>query len=41
MMEHHSHIRMEAKRKALEQVDRAREEKRQQAEAQAQPETVQ
>jgi len=41
MMEHYSHIRMEAKRKALEQVDRAREAGRQQAQEQSQRETVQ
>jgi hypothetical protein len=41
LLEHYSHIRIAAKRKALDDLVKQREEKRQQPQAHRQPEPVQ
>jgi hypothetical protein len=41
MLDHYSHIRIAAKRKALDDLERQREERRQQPQAERPPETLQ
>jgi len=41
MLDHYSHIRIAAKRKALDDLERQRDERRHQPQAERQPETLQ